>query len=95
MIVRRVAPLSFAKVSGILYALMGFVGGGIISVIAIVGGALSPDASSGFFGMAFGAAAVVILPIFYGCLGFVFALIGAALYNVIASMVGGLELDLQ
>ena len=45
--------------------------------------------------MLFGAAAIIVLPIFYGVLGFVFSLIGAALYNVVASVVGGVELDVQ
>jgi hypothetical protein len=80
----------------VLYALMGLLFGGLISVISIVGGAFVPqDESSGMFGAMFGAAAIVILPIFYGVLGFVFSLVGAALYNAVASAVGGIEMDVQ
>jgi hypothetical protein len=95
MIVRRVGPMSFAKISGALYALMGLIFGGIVSLISIVGGAMSPDDSGGMFGMLFGAAAIIVLPIFYGVLGFITSLIAAALYNMLASAVGGVELDLQ
>ncbi|MEK6374241.1 MAG: hypothetical protein AABO58_16260 [Acidobacteriota bacterium] len=45
--------------------------------------------------MLFGAAAVVALPIFYGILGFIMTLIMAALYNLVAGWVGGVELDVQ
>jgi hypothetical protein len=96
MIVRRVGPLSFAKVTGALYALMGLLFGALVSLISIVGGAMIPqDESGGMFGMLFGAAAIVILPVFYGVLGFITSLIGAALYNVVASAIGGIELDVQ
>ena len=96
MIVRRVVPLSLAKIMGLLYVLVGLCFGAIVSLISIVGGALVPnDEPSGMVGMLFGAAAIIILPIFYGVLGFVMTLIGAALYNVVASMVGGVELDVQ
>ena len=96
MIIRRVGPLSFAKLMGALYVLMGLCFGAIVSLISIVGGALIPrDEASGMTGALFGAAAIVVLPIFYGVLGFIFSLIGAALYNAVASVVGGVELDVQ
>ena len=96
MIVRRVGPLSLAKISGVLYAAIGLIFGAIVSLVSIVGGALTPDdGSGGMAGMVFGAAAIVILPIFYGAIGFIGSLIAAALYNAVASTVGGVELDLQ
>ena len=96
MIVRRIDPLSLGKVSGVLYAAIGLIIGGIVSLVSIVGGALAQDdGSSGVFGMVFGAAAIIILPIFYGVFGFIGSLIAAALYNVVASAVGGVEVDLQ
>ena len=95
MIVKRIGPLSFAKITGMLYGLMGLLFGALISLVSIVGGAFAPAKDAGFAGMLFGAAAVVILPIFYGVLGFVASLIAAALYNLIAGWVGGVELDVQ
>lgn len=94
MIVRRVGPLSFAKITAILYALMGLLFGAIFSLISLAGFAAAGQ-QEGAAGMLFGVGAIVVLPIFYGVLGFVFSLIGAALYNLIAGWVGGVELDVQ
>lgn len=98
MVVKHVNPLSVAKVLGILYALLGLIGGAIFALIATIGGAFIPsdvDGGSGLFGAMFGVGAIVFLPIFYGLLGAIGGLIGAALYNVVAGMVGGIEIDLQ
>jgi hypothetical protein len=96
MIVKRLAPLSFAKIAGVLYALMGLLFGGLFSVASILGGFMGGgEADTPFGGMIFGVGAIVILPIFYGVLGFLTTLIGAALYNVIASVIGGVEIDVQ
>ena len=96
MTITRIRPLSFAKISGTLYVLLGLVGGGIISLIALVGG-FPPDTSGapGFARVLFGVGAVVVLPILYGGLGFLATLIAAWLYNVVAGFVGGVEIDVQ
>jgi hypothetical protein len=93
MIVKRIGPLSAAKISGALYALMGLIFGAFISLFSMVGSAFAPK-DAGFAGMIFGAAAIIVLPIFYGILGFITTLIAAALYNWIAGFVGGIELEL-
>ncbi len=46
-------------------------------------------------GLLFGVGAVVVMPIVYGLLGFVSALVGAALYNLVARVTGGIELELE
>ena len=94
MVVKRVVPMSVAKVAAVLYAILGLIFGGIISVISFASQALVPDSDdAGMMGMMFGAAAVVILPVFYACLGFVVSLLMAAIYNLVAGWVGGIELD--
>jgi hypothetical protein len=90
MVINRIAPFSLAKVSGILYAILGLIFGALLSLVTIGGIAAGGDRS--MFGM-FGIGAVIMLPIFYGCAGFVVSLVGAWLYNVLAGMVGGVELD--
>lgn len=94
MIVKRIGPMSLAKISAALYALIGLIIGAIISAVSMVGGALG-GSDAGMMGMVFGAAAVILLPLLYGCMGFVGSLIGASLFNLAAGWVGGIELDTQ
>mgnify|MGYP001197104472 CR=1 FL=1 len=95
MVIKRVGPVSVGKVAGTLYAAMGLLFGAIISLIAMAGGMSSDSSGAGMFGALMGVGAIVILPILYGALGFVFTTIAAALYNLVAGWVGGVELDLQ
>jgi hypothetical protein len=95
MVIRRVSPLSCAKIAGTLYALFGLIFGGIVSLIAVAGGFASNNAEGAAFSAIFGVGAVVLLPLLYGGMGFVMSLITAWLYNVVAGMVGGIEVDVQ
>ena len=95
MIIRRIGPLSFARLSGMLYAIVGLVLGGIFSLVALAGGFASDTAGAAGVVAIIGVAAVVVFPILYGLLGFVMTLIAAWLYNVAAGVVGGVEVDIQ
>lgn len=87
--IRRVSPVSAAKIAGVLYGIMGLIFIPFVLVIRM----FSPEASDAA-GFGFGLGFAIAMPILYACLGFVFTLIGAALYNVIAGLVGGLEIEL-
>ena len=97
MVIKRISPMSAAKLQGILGVVMGLLLGGMFSLIAIVAGSLASgdDGGGAFGGMLFGAGAVIILPIFYGVVGFVGGAIGAFVYNLAAGWVGGLEIEAQ
>jgi hypothetical protein len=95
MMIKRIGPVSCAKIAGTLYAILGIVLGGVFSLAALAGVFAADAAETPAFPMLFGGAAIVVLPVLYGCLGFVMALISAWLYNVLAGWVGGIELDLQ
>jgi hypothetical protein len=95
MIIKRVGPVSFAKVSGFLYALIGLIVGGILSLVALAGGFTSEAAGAAGLGAIIGVGAVIVLPIMYGLMGFVATLIAAWLYNLAAGLVGGVEVDIQ
>ena len=93
MIIRRVEPGSAAKVAGVLYALLGLIAGIIFTLAGLAGlGALQ---SGSPFGVIFGVGAIVILPILYGCIGFVVMFISAAFFNLAAKWVGGLEVQAE
>ncbi len=95
MIVKRIGPMSLAKLSGVLYGIVGLVGGAVVSLIALAGGFASDSAAGTGIGAVVGIAAVVVLPLGYGLLGFLSSLLGAWCYNVLADLVGGVEVDLQ
>lgn len=97
MVITRVAPLSVAKVAGVIYALLGLIFGAIVSLASLAGAfaASRGDTNAGLVGALFGIGAVVLLPLFYGCMGFIMSLITAALYNAVSGVVGGVEIDVR
>jgi len=98
MELKKIDPLSFAKVQGVLGAMMGLLIGGLFSLVSIAGLAAASEGSGGSeaeLGFLFGAGAIVIAPIFYGVAGAVGGAISALLYNVIARMIGGIRVELS
>jgi hypothetical protein len=95
MVVKRIAPLSVGKVAGTLYAVIGVLIGAVVSLIAMAGGMASETAGASGMGALIGVGAIVVFPLLYGGIGFVFTMLAAALYNIVAGMVGGIELDVQ
>jgi len=94
MVIRHLGPLSLAKVGAVIYAIFGFLFGCLFALIALGGSAADASEMEGF-GALFGGGAVVAFPIFYGCLGFVALLFTAWLYNLVAGVVGGVEVEIQ
>ncbi|HJR16383.1 MAG TPA: DUF3566 domain-containing protein [Gemmatimonadales bacterium] len=82
--IRRFGVLQTAKVIGVLYALLGLVFVPIFLIISMV----SPRQEG------IGAGLALVMPILYGVLGFVFAAISCAIYNFVAGLVGGVEVEL-
>lgn len=95
MTLRRIGVWPAAKVTGALYAAMGLVFGAIVSMMSLVGSLFNAGGTDGLAGMLFGVGAIVFLPVFYGLLGIAFGALTAALYNLVAGTIGGLELDFE
>src|SRR4029077_19013388 len=95
MVIKRIGPVSCARISGTLYALFGLIGGAFISLFALAGGMTSNRAGGAMFGAIMGVGAIVMMPIIYGLIGFVVTLVSAWLYNIVAGLVGGVEIDVQ
>ena len=94
MVIKRIGPMSCARITGTLYAAMGLVFGAIFSLLALAG--FAPDNSDAAgLGAMIGVGAIIAFPILYGCIGFVATIIGVWLYNVMAGLVGGIEMDVQ
>jgi hypothetical protein len=102
MTIKRIGPLSCAKIAGVTYAALGLLVGGLFSLVAGMGLALAGaqqnlDAKTmpPMFGAFMGVGAIIVFPILYGIIGFIFALIGAWIYNLLASWIGGIEVDIS
>ncbi|HSH38000.1 MAG TPA: hypothetical protein VK993_04370 [Chthoniobacterales bacterium] len=93
----HVAPLPVGKIFGILYAVFGLIFVPFFAIAALVG--LFADAGNsgaGAAGMVVGMIVMaVLLPVMYGVMGFVGGILCAALYNLIARWVGGLEFQVE
>lgn len=91
--IKRIAPLQAGKMLGVLYGLMGL----LFLPFFLLSGALASnmpmDQRMGL--MAAGMGFSVLAPIFYAVMGFIFGVIGAWLYNLVAKWIGGFEVELE
>jgi len=95
MVFKRLGPVSLAKIVGTLYVVLGLIVGAIFSLAAAAGAFnLNQPGTPPFMSM-YGVAAVLVLPVLYGCLGFIGSLVAALLYNLLAGVVGGIEIEIQ
>lgn len=78
-----------------LYAILGLIVGGFITLISLMGAAIAADGNALMGSLLFGVGSIIIMPIMYGVGGFVGGIIVALLYNVCASFVGGIKFDLE
>ena len=101
MRIQKIGIGSAAKLSGAMYAAAGLIFGFIFALAALFGAGFAQmaanegDAPPAFLGAIFGVGAIILLPLLYGFMGLVIGAISAALYNLFARMVGGLEVELQ
>ncbi len=73
---------------------MGLILGTLVSLALLLGAASNgrgPVVAT--FGI--GVGAIIVFPLLYGFLGFLAGIIGATLFNLVASMVGGIEIVLR
>ena len=94
MTVTRIDPMSFAKVSALLYAVGGLVAGLLASVFSAAAG-LMMDASQSKGFLALGAGSIIVFPLLYGLVGFVLSWALAGLFNFIAKHVGGIKIEVS
>ncbi len=100
--IKRVAPLQAGKMLGVLYACMGLI---FLPIFALAGlaGAFAQQTQQAqntggppaalIAAMMFGFG--IFMPVFYGVFGFIFGVISAAIYNLIARWIGGIEVEVE
>ena len=97
--VKRIAPGSAFKVGLVVYAFLGLIIGICVALFSMMAGSLGSLAGDGLpgahaLGFGFGLGAIILFPILYGIAGGIAGVIGAAVYNLAAGWVGGLEVDI-
>lgn len=99
MVLRRIEVLSLSKVLALIYGSLGLLAGALFSLVSLVaagaGWGFGHDMGQTWLSVLFGAGAIVILPVVYGIFGAIIGLLVAALYNLIARTVGGIEIVLE
>ena len=84
--IRRFSVGQSAKFLGVLYLLMGL----LFIPFFLLMETFAPEGTGGF-----GTLFAVAMPLMYGVLGVIGGAIGAALYNLVAGWIGGLEVEID
>ena len=97
--VRRIRLLSAGTMAGLVGAFLGLLTAIPISLFAILGAGASQvsdfGASIGIPSVLLGVGSLLGLPLAYGLVAFVWGLLHALVYNVVASFTGGLVLEID
>lgn len=83
----RIGVLKISLISAIIYMILGLILAPFILISMAVGG----DSMSMFVIFL----AIIIIPVFYGILGFVMSAIAVGLFNVVAPRIGGVEMEIE
>lgn len=93
MKLRKVGILFFAKLQGIVLAMIGLAAG----IVYSFGGAVYDVLTTGSMnlGTVLAFLALLGMPVLFGSLGFITGAIEAAIYNLTARLFGGIEADFE
>ncbi len=94
MIIRKVGIRSLANIVALVYVVFGFFAGAILTLVSLAGAGLG-ESSDAVAKATFGPAAIVVLPILYGVLGYLGAAIAGWVFNYAAAARGGLRIDIE
>ncbi len=94
LVLNRIDPMSYAKVYGALTALIVFVIA-LLVVILIIPFASMFGGEAASIGIAASVGILIGAPLAYGVFAFLIGLLMAALYNVIAGRIGGIEMEFE
>ena len=100
--IKRIAPLPLGKMMGVLYACMGLIFLPFFALAGVAGAFAQQTQQSQTAGAAPAALVAammfgfgIFMPVFYGIFGFIFGIISAAIYNLIARWIGGVEVEVE
>ena len=93
--IEKIGVASAAKIYGLTLGALGFVIGIFYALFLTAFTGLFGDEISSFGAGGLGIVMVIVFPIMYGIMGFIFGALGAVVYNFVASKIGGLEISLS
>lgn len=93
-VVKSINPFSALKVGFVVHALLGFAAGLVCSAIAVAGIPMALHARMPVQGI-FALLPLILCPLLYGIFGSIVTVLGALIYNLSSSWVGGLEVEIH
>lgn len=101
--IKRFGVLSSAKIYGALMAIMGLIIGVIYGLfLMLFGAAMMSMSRGGSSALGAGASSIVaalammvMFPVFYGVIGLIAGALGSVIYNLLAKLIGGLEIEIE
>jgi hypothetical protein len=91
--IKRIAPLQLAKMSALVYGVMGLLFCPVFLVMSLMTSHLAQQQRVGM--MVFGTGFALMMPVIYAVMGFVFGALSAFIYNVAARWIGGIEVEVE
>ena len=93
--IKHIGPMSVGKIIGLLYAILGGIFGSIFGIMMLISSAFAPSTAEKGAAFGIGLGMIIFFPIFYGVMGFAFGVLFSYLYNLLASWIGGIEIELK
>ncbi|HEY8010835.1 MAG TPA: hypothetical protein VIE67_07520 [Rudaea sp.] len=92
MVIKSISVLKLAIFQGAMGVALGLIAALLFMTFGSMIGGLTNHAAAGMFG---GIAMLIFLPIMYGICGFIAGAVGAFVYNLVAGVVGGVEIETE
>lgn len=92
---KRIDPFSTAKIAGVIYLIITaviLVPFSLIMMLFVTSNSFKPSVPESIF---FGGAFFLFLPIAYAVIGYLATLLSCAVYNLVASWVGGIKYEVE
>lgn len=95
--VKRFDPLSVMRIAAICYGAIGLLEGAVFSIVfsIVPFGGNNAAHLPRFVGLIFGGLSIVFFPIMAAVMGAIIGGLGAAVYNVAARFVGGIQVEVE
>jgi hypothetical protein len=91
--IKRIAPLQLGKISAFVYGIMGLIILPMMLLVTFLGSHFQQAQRTGF--MALGIGFMIFIPVLYAVMGFIIGVLSAAIYNLVAKWIGGIEVEVE